>query len=54
MSDAGGADRGPIVTTGGDSLGDRFGRVDRWTQAGVLLAGFLLLFFLVLVVLSYV
>ncbi|UIP00923.1 hypothetical protein Hbl1158_06075 [Halobaculum sp. CBA1158] len=54
MSDAGGADRGSIVTTGGDSITERFGSADGWVKAGVIMAAFLVVFFLSLVALSYV
>ncbi|WP_201289544.1 hypothetical protein [Halobaculum saliterrae] len=54
MSDAGGADRGPIVTSGERSITDRYGSVDGWVKASIALAGVLLLFFLALVVVSYV
>ncbi|QZY00012.1 hypothetical protein [Halobaculum rubrum] len=53
MSDAGGADRGPTVASGARSITDRFGSVDGWVKASAVLAGVLLLFFLVLVVVSY-
>ncbi len=54
MSDAGGADRAPIVTSGEQSITDRFGSADGWVKASVALASALVLFFLALVVLSYV
>ncbi|QZP37422.1 hypothetical protein [Halobaculum magnesiiphilum] len=54
MSDAGDADRGPIVTSGERSIADRFGSVDGWAKASIALAGVLVLFFLALVVVSYV
>ncbi|SHG56659.1 hypothetical protein [Halobaculum gomorrense] len=53
MSDAGGADRGPIVTSGERSITDRFGSADGWVTAALVLGGFLALFFLALVVISY-
>ncbi len=54
MSDAGGADRGPIVASGERSITDRYGSVDGWVKASIALASVLLLFFLALVVVSYV
>jgi len=54
MSDAGGADRGPVITSGERSITDRYGSVDGWAKASLALAGVLLLFFVALVAVSYV
>ncbi|MFC7071247.1 hypothetical protein [Halobaculum lipolyticum] len=55
MADGGGADRGGIISTGRNAADGRHGSsVDGWVKVVTMLAGILLLFFLALVVASYV